>query len=176
MPMQKMKCALVASTLVVGMLGSTVATAAIDMFITIVGIEGESTDARNPGASDVLAWSWGLGQSATGKKPCIQNISFTKYLDSATPKLITNAASGASAPRAVLKLRKVGERQLEFLVITMSNVQVSSLSTGGSGGEDRLTENVTLNFETMDGVYKKQQPDGSLGPAIPWNIGASGKC
>jgi type VI secretion system secreted protein Hcp len=171
-----MKQTLLASTMLVSILASATATAAIDMFIKIDGIEGESTDARNRGASDVLAWSWGLGQSAITKKPCIQSISLTKYFDSASPKLIASAANGTSAPQAVLKLRKAGEQPLDYLVITMSNVQVSSFSTGGSGGEDRITENVTLSFDSMDGAYKKQNADGTLGTAIPWNIGAGGKC
>ena len=95
-------------------------------------------------------------------------------MDEAEPAdavVVFGAAQYNGTPSPVLKARldhafDLEERGLAPVVIT----------TGGSGGEDRLTENVTLNFETMDGVYKKQQPDGSLGPAIPWSIGASGKC
>lgn len=43
----------------------------------------------------------------------------------------------------------------------MTNVSVVSYSTGGSGGEDRLTENVVLHFASMQGAYVTQNPDGS---------------
>ena len=95
----------------------------------------------------------------------------------ASPKLITIAATKSGAPKAVLTLRKAGRDQQEFLVITMSNVLISSYIVGGASGSDGVLENVVLNLELIDGAYKKQKPDGSLGPAIPWNIAPSaGKC
>ena len=43
---------------------------------------------------------------------------------------------------------------------------------GGSGGEDRLTENVTLNFSKVSLDYVPQDDKGSPGTAIPmiWDI------
>ena len=45
-----------------------------------------------------------------------------------------------------MTVRKAGENPVDYVNITMSPVLVTSLSTGGSGGEDRLTENVYLEF------------------------------
>ena len=39
----------------------------------------------------------------------------------------------------------------------MKEVLVTSVSTGGSGGEDRLTENVTLNFAEFKVEYTPQK-------------------
>jgi type VI secretion system secreted protein Hcp len=50
---------------------------------------------------------------------------------------------------------------------------ITSVSTGGSGGEDRLTESVTLNFAKFKVAYQKQKKDGSKdgGEKIAiWNI------
>ncbi len=54
---------------------------------------------------------------------------------------------------------------------------VSSVSTGGSGGEDRLTENVTLNFAKVKCEYVPQKEDGSGDAALPmtWDIAANKK-
>jgi type VI secretion system secreted protein Hcp len=41
-------------------------------------------------------------------------------------------------------------------------VLVTSLSTGGSGGEDRLTENVTLNFAKVNFAYTPQNAKGTV--------------
>jgi len=52
-------------------------------------------------------------------------------------------------------------------------VLVTSLSTGGSGGDDRLTENVTLNFAKVLVDYQPQKADGPKegGPVnFGWNI------
>ena len=177
MRIRKMKIVLMASALAVGLLGSVGASAAVDTFLKIDGIDGESTDDKHKGEIDVFAWSWSVAATTPGKRGCIKGMAISKAFDSASPRLITNAATGAGAPKAVLTLRKAGRDQQEFLVITMSNVLVSSYSVGGASGQDGVLENVVLNFELMDGAYKKQKPDGSLGPAIPWNIGPSaGKC
>lgn len=177
MHIRKMKIALIASAMVVGLLGSAGVFAAVDTFLKISGIDGESTDDKHKGEIDVLAWSWSVVGTSAGKKGCIRGMEITKGFDSASPKLITNTATGAGAPKAVLTVRKPGGERFEFLVITMSNVFITSYLVAGSNGSDGLFEKVTLSFDLMDGVYKLQKPDGSTGAAIPWSIGPSaGKC
>ena len=125
----------------------------------------------------MLAWSWGTSNDpqTKGKAPtgCIQDLSLTKFVDSATPALIMNGMTGDVSPSAVLVVRKAGATPLEYLTLTMKNVRISSYSSGGSGGEDRLTENVTLHFESMTGQYVKQKPDGSGENPLTWEIGGS---
>jgi type VI secretion system secreted protein Hcp len=161
------------------LLASSNAMAAVDMFLKIDGVTGgESQDDKHKGEMDVLAWSWGqsTGEARTGrgKGPavCIQDLSITKYIDSASPELIMNSMVGEVAPTAVLVVRKAGESPLEFLTLTMRNVTVSAYTTGGSGGEDRLTENVVLHFESMQGTYRRQNPNGSPGQAFTFEVAA----
>ncbi len=73
---------------------------------------------------------------------------------------------------ATLTIRKAGKTPMEYMVIKLKKLLVTSVSTGGSGGEDRLTENITLNFAEIYYDYKEQKPDGSLGAAksFKWNI------
>ena len=157
------------------------ALAAVDMFLKISEVTGESRDITHKDEIDVLAWSWGAsaGNAKTAKgalpEACIQDLSLTKYVDAASPQLILNAAMGTVAKEAVLTVRKAGEKPLEYLVLRMSDVLVTSYQTGGSGGEDRLTENVTLSFETLKGEYRRQKPDGTLDKAIPFEV-AGGVC
>ncbi len=44
--------------------------------------------------------------------------------------------------------------------VTLTEVLITAVSTGGSGGEDRLTENVTLNFAKVKFSYTEQDPQG----------------
>jgi len=70
------------------------------------------------------------------------------------------SCSGEHFDEAVLVVRKAGKDPLEYIKITMKNVLVSSISQGGSGGEDRLTENVTLNFAEFKFEYQPQNEKG----------------
>jgi len=165
----------VATTLLLG----TSTFAAVDMFLKIPGIDGESTDEKHKNEIDVLAWSWGgsAGQGQGKNATCIQDLSFTKYIDAATPGLIMNTVMGQVVPTATLVVRKAGGVQLEYLTLTMKNVTVSSYSTGGSGGEDRLTENVTLHFEKLEGKYQRQDPKGgAMGPPLEWEVSDGKGC
>lgn len=145
---------------------------AVDMFLKISGpdVAGESKDAEHTDEIDVLAWSWGMSQSGSfhtgggggAGKVNVQDISVTKYVDAATANLMQNCAAGTHFEKATLVVRKAGGAQEPYLTINMGKVLVSSISTGGSGGEDRLTENVTLNFANVETIYKVQDDMGGL--------------
>ena len=153
---------------------------AMDMFIKIDSLAGESKDSTHKGEIDVLAWSWGasnsgsahVGGGAGAGKVNVQDLSFTKYLDKSTPDLLLSTCNGKHWDQAVLVVRKAGETPLEYLKITMSEVLVTSISQGGSGGEDRLTENVTLNFAKVKVDYVEQSAKGAKGatPSMGWDI------
>lgn len=142
---------------------------AVDMFLKLDGIEGEAQDSVHGKEIDVLAWSWGCSQSGTthmgagggGGKCNIQDLSFTKYIDSATHLLLQRTFDGKHIPEGTLVVRKAGGTPLDYLIIKMTDIMVTSVSTGGSGGEDRLTENVTLNFSKVEADYIPQKADGS---------------
>lgn len=155
----------------------------VDMFIKIGDIKGESPDDSHKEEIEVLAWNWGLSQSGSthhgsgggAGKVNVQDISLTKYVDKASPVLMKMCCSGKHHTEALLTVRKAGDKPLEYIKIKMEDVIVSSLSTGGSGGEDRLTENVSLNFAKVSVDYTPQKPDGSGDAPIKmgWNIAAN---
>ncbi|MES9884682.1 MAG: type VI secretion system tube protein Hcp [Sedimenticola sp.] len=143
---------------------------AVDMFIKIGDIKGESQDSSHKEEVDVLAWSWGMSQSGTmhigggggGGKISVQDLSITKWVDKSTPNLMGYCSSGKQMAEAQLTVRKAGgDKPLEYVILTMSDVIVTSVSSGGSGGEDRLTENVTLNFAKVKYDYQPQKQDGT---------------
>jgi type VI secretion system secreted protein Hcp len=153
------------------------------MFLNLgATIKGETKDSAQKAAGDidVLAWSWGASNSGSfhtgggggAGKASFQDISFTKYLDKASPAILIALAKGSHIPTAKLLVRKAGEGQQKYLEITMTNVLVTSVSTGGSGGEDRLTENVTLNFAEVKFEYFLQNEKGATasGGVFNWDI------
>ncbi|CAN5669413.1 type VI secretion system receptor/chaperone Hcp [soil metagenome] len=160
---------------------------AMDMFIKLGTLKGESGDAdpKHKDTIDVLAWSWGMSNSGNAHqggglgvgKASVQDISFTKWIDRSSPEIMANCLSGKHFPDAKLTVRKAGDKPLEYLVITLQQVLVTSVSTGGSGGEDRLTENVTLNFAKVKLDYMTQKDDGTPGDPIKvgWDIAGNAK-
>jgi len=141
---------------------------AIDMFLKIGNINGESLDATHKSWVDVLAWSWGISNSgsthvgggAGAGQANFQDLSYTSYLDASTAPLMKAVATGQHLKSAFLNVRRAGSAPTEFLKITMTEVLVTSLSTGGSGGEDRLTQNVTLNFAKVKVEYQQVADTG----------------
>jgi|SRR3954465_7973216 len=148
---------------------------AVDMFIKLKDIEGESRDSKHGKEIDVLAWSWGMSNSGNAHlggglgagKVNVQDLSLTKYVDKSSAVLMGACATGKHIPEALLTVRKAGEKPLEYLKIALTDVLITSLSTGGSGGEDRLTENVTLNFAKYEIEYNEQDQKGAVAPGSP---------
>lgn len=151
--------------LLLGLLGfkSLPAYAAQDMFLCIEGVEGETQDLAYPGCIDVLAWSWGMSNSGStvvgggGEgKVSVQDISVTKWIDKSSPDLMLLTANGKHFPKLELFVRTscaVDCVADPYFQLTMNEVLVSSVSTGGSDGEDRLTENVSFNFAKVEWCY-----------------------
>ena len=81
---------------------------AVDMFIKIDGIKGESKDKKHKDEIDVLAWSWGMSQSGTfhtgggggAGKVNVQDLSFTKWVDKASAALMLCCCNGNTSTRA----------------------------------------------------------------------------
>lgn len=164
-----------------GIASSTSIVSASDMFLKIGDIKGESVDDKHKDWIEVLSWSWGTstgtGKTKRGNVPavCVQDLVLTKKVDSASPELIMNGVLGQSVKEATLTMRKAGKGQQEFLVIKMQDVLVSSYQTGGSAGSEAdLMDQLVLHFRAIQGEYRPQKPDGSLGNPVVFSI--SGDC
>jgi type VI secretion system secreted protein Hcp len=142
---------------------------------------GESQVAGHANQIDVLAWSWGMAQSVSGSasganpgRVSIQSLSLVKYTDAATSPLMTACASGQILPTATLTVRNVAGTTTDFYQVGLTNVRVSSVSQGGSSGQDRLTETVTFIFTEVKVLYfpnlnNLPQP----GVDFSWNVAAN---
>ena len=131
---------------------------AIDYFLKIDSIPGESLDAKHKGEIDVQAWSWGennpVPPSAPGGgggagKVQMQDFNFTARMSKASPNLMLACASGKHFKSAVLTARKAGKPQAEFLTFSLSDVLVSAYQTGGAEGEVVPMDSVSLNFSKI---------------------------
>ena len=149
-----------------------------DYLLEIDGIKGESTDSKHQGQIDIESFSWGASNSgghATGGgggtgKVSFQDVHFTTMVSKASPALMLHCANGKHIPKAVLFVRKQGEKQQEYYKVTMEDLLVSSYQSGG--GQGIPIDQFSLNFSKIKFEYKPQKPDGTLDSAVSggWDI------
>ena len=147
--------------------------AAVDYFLKIDGIQGESRDDRHKDEIDIESFSWGETQSGTfavgggggAGKVSMQDFHFTMPVNKASPALFLACAQGDHIKNAILTCRKAGKEQQEFLKITMNDVLVSSFQIGGAGGVVP-TDQISLNFAKIEVEYKEQGATGKLAGSI----------
>jgi len=162
---------------------STQAFAAqVDYFLKIDGIDGESKDDKHKNEIDIQSWSFGASQSGSmamggggAGKVSFQEFSITKSMDKSSPKLFEALATGKHLKEVKLVLR--GSSSVEYLTITLTDVMISSYSTGSSSGDDRPTESVSLNFAQIKMNYVEQDTSGRAGAATEfgWDLKANKK-
>src|SRR5262245_35709373 len=153
---------------------------AVDMFLKLEGITGESKDHKHKDEIDVLAHSWGASQPSTAHhgggggagKVVIDSITITKYLDRSSQPLLSKAMSGEHIPHGTLTVRRAGEKPLEFLKIKLIDIIVTNLQQGAVISDERVTENVALDFARFTYEYREQKADGSGQPGgeMGWDI------
>lgn len=150
---------------------------ALDMHLKLEGgditFTGESKHSVHKDQIQLLAWSWGLSQSGSfghgsgggAGKANVQDISFTKYIDKSSTAFIKGVVTGAHIGTATLFVSKAGGKQEDYFTVKLTSAMVTSYTTGGSGGEDMLTENITLSFAKFDIEYFAQNDKGVVASA-----------
>ena len=147
--------------------------AAVDYFLKIDGIPGESQDSKHKGEIELESFSWGAvqtgvhgaGGGAGAGKVQMQDFQFTTQMSKASPALFLACATGQHMKEARLAGVKAGAMQQEFLTWKFSDVLVSGYQTAGSEG-DIVMDSVSLTFSKVKVEYKAQKADGSLDAAV----------
>ncbi len=146
---------------------STEATASIDMFLQLDGIEGEATDTAHPNTIQLLSFSANVfqqglnlaGNGAAAGKAQFNPIEVMKSIDKTSPALFVACATGKHIKTATLFVRN-GEATFDYFKIVLTDVLISSLSTSGGSGDDLVAEHVTLSFSKIQWVFTPVNLEG----------------
>jgi len=145
---------------------------AVDMFLKLDGIDGESNTMGHKDEIDVESWSWGATQTgaiggggAGAGKASAADLSIQKLIDKATPELLSHLGQGKHIKDATLTFVKAGPKPLEFLKYKFTDVFVSSSSMGGSSGGNPF-EVITLQFGRIETMYTPQDAAGNPLPTV----------
>src|SRR5271167_1030318 len=127
--------------------------AAVDMFLKIDGIKGESQDKTHKEEIEILSFSWGVSNAGSGAfgsgsgsgKASVSDINIMKHVDKATPSLWKYCFQGKSVGDADITVRKAGgDSPVEYLKYKLTEVFVSSAQDSGSDGGGIATESLSL--------------------------------
>jgi type VI secretion system secreted protein Hcp len=161
--------------------------AAVDYFLKIDGIKGESQDKTHKDEIDVLSFSWGMAQHGTAAKGggmgagkvAVKDIVVTKEVDAASPKLFDACVTGKHIASAQIVCRKAGGNAIEYWTIKLTDILISSINQqppenapSTIGGASTTTggllneEVITINYSAYEASYKGQQKDGTAAGAV----------
>jgi len=148
---------------------------ASDYLLEIDGIKGESKDKAHPDTIEVSSFSWGMsnpGSFASGHgggtgKVSFQDLHFTSTVHKGSPLLAKASSAGTHIKKASLYVRKSGADALDFYVVILEDVLVSSYQNGGHEGNNSIPqEQFALNFGKIEWDYLPQDEKGKLGAKV----------
>jgi len=147
---------------------------AIDVYLHIDGIKGESADSDHQGWIEVTTAQWGVKQpkSATAStagghtaERCEHtSLSISKLADVSSPLLMQSCSAGRTIPKAKLEFMRAdghGER-VKYYEVTLENVLIGSMSQVVHDG-DVLHDSIGLKFSKVLWKYTQQKIGGGAG-------------
>jgi type VI secretion system secreted protein Hcp len=138
-------------------------------FLELEGIEGEAQDSDYEKKIELQSFSWGAsnnssfasGTGASVGKGQIHDISFSKYTDRASVRLMERAVNGQHIKKGKLSLLKQsGEKKIPYFEVELTDVVVTSFQLAAGGDGHLPMESGTLHFVKMHTYYKPQGNEG----------------
>ncbi len=145
-----------------------------DITLKLTSIEGESKKKGYEKQIDIYDFKFGVSQAASSsegsgggsaKSDC-QDLVLTKLIDKSTPIIFVQSATGTPITEAVMTVRKAGGQALDYLVVTLNDVIVTNVTTGGKAEDERVLEQISLSYAKITIQYKAQNADGTAGATI----------
>lgn len=157
---------------------------AISMFLKIEGVPGECSVEDYKDQIELEAFSHAVMQSAVAStavngaasgQASHGDFNAVKVLDKSSPVLAQKCSVGEIIPKITLTLvRAAGtDKTVPYMIYTMTNAIVSSISPSGAKGGDWVTEALSFNYEKINWEYTQQKrKDGTGGGKTTgsWNV------
>ncbi|NRR30319.1 type VI secretion system tube protein Hcp [Oxalobacteraceae bacterium] len=159
---------------------------AIDVYLQIDGIKGESGDSTHKDWIECKSVQWEVlqpksatastGGGHTAERTEHKDIVISKLADLATPLLLQTCSSGKTIPKAKFEFLRAdgqGER-IKYFEIELENVLISSVAPAVHQG-DILGENVSIKYSRVKWKYTQQKVGGGSGGNTSggWDLSAN---
>ncbi len=159
---------------------------AIDVYLQIDGIKGESTDDSHKDWIECKSVQWEVlqpksatastGGGHTAERCEHKEIAIAKHADLATPLLLQNCSSGKTIPKAKFEFMRAdgkGDR-IKYFEIELENVLIGGVTPVVTEG-DILNESVSLKYSKVKWKYTQQKIGGGSGGNTSggWDLSAN---
>ena len=147
---------------------------AIDVYLQIDGIKGESADDKHKDWIECKSVNWEVlqpksatastGGGHTAERCEHKEIEISKLADLSSPVLLQTCSSGKTNPKATFDFMRAdgqGER-VKYFEIELENVLIGSISPSVREG-DFMAETVGLKFSKVKWKYTQQKIGGGAG-------------
>jgi type VI secretion system secreted protein Hcp len=144
---------------------------AIDVYLQIEGVKGESNDDAHKGWIECLSVNFGVtqprsatastGGGHTAERAELSEISITKLADLSSPMLFQACACGKTYPKALLEFQRAdGDgRPVKYMTVELENVLIGHW--GASVAEGSIpAEGLGLKFSRIKLKYTQQKVGG----------------
>jgi type VI secretion system secreted protein Hcp len=146
---------------------------AVDYFLKLDGIQGESEDEKHKNEIQILSWSWGAsnissvagtGGSGAGKVD-LSDISFMLNFDKSTPKFFKSICTGAHIPTGTMSAIKAGADGKPYLKVDFKELFVTGLQMSAAGEVPSVSLSCSYNEIKID--YSAQDEKGNIASTGP---------
>jgi type VI secretion system secreted protein Hcp len=159
---------------------------AIDVYLQIDGIKGESQDDKHKDWIECTSVHWGIiqprsatastGGGHTAERVELKEISFGKMADLASPVLMQTCAVGKTIPKAKFEFMRADGQGLpiKYFEIELENVLIGEIYPSIESGSI-LGEQVSLKFSKVKWKYTQQKIAGGSGGSTVggWDLAAN---
>jgi type VI secretion system secreted protein Hcp len=160
---------------------------AIDVYLQIDGIKGESQDDKHQDWIEVTGVHWGVHQPRsatastsgghTAERAELQEISFSKLTDMASPILAQHCAMGKTIPKAKLEFFRADGNgtRVKYFEVGLENVLIGMVKPHLGGDETYLSELINLKYSKITWRYTQQKIGGGTGGSTVggWDLAAN---
>ena len=157
-----------------GSLSMSAANASTEEYLQVPGANGSSLVNGRKNWIDVNSFSWGVSSVQSlgvgghiSSKPLFQDFSWTQFIDSSTPVIFSDIATGKHINKITFDVTEpIGSKQQTFFEMTFGNALITSLSFSGSSGGGAPILDGSFNYSTVKIEYWPTNADGFLGSGI----------
>jgi len=141
---------------------------AVDYFLDLEGIEGESQNSNFKNKIQVMTWNWGAsnvssvggtGGSGAGKVD-MSDVSLMLNFDKSTPKFFKSIAKGTHIAKGTLSAVKSGAEGKPYLKVNFSEIFVTGLQMSASS--EAPTVSLSFSYNEIGIDYSIQDEKGTV--------------
>jgi type VI secretion system secreted protein Hcp len=159
---------------------------AIDVYLQIGDIKGESQDSMHQGWIELISAQWGVtqprsatastGGGHTAERCEHRTLALSKLADLASPMLMQHCSMGKTIPKAKLEfMRADGDgKPVKYYQVELENVMIANMEQMISQG-NILHDNIGLRFSKVKWSYTQQKIGGGAGgnTSGSWDLAAN---